>query len=303
MWAMPTVTDEDLLAVERAIRCGIETRSTEGLTVLGLGELGLAVGWPTDDPVAVCKRQAPGPEDQLDADLERMGRFREALVAAGAAVVPTVIRTVRNDAGTRVPYLIQPKVDPAHLAENVIATSEPSATHALLISVRDTVTTVVRDDEAGGLSLDAQITNFAWDGERATLLDLTPVLIWDAASGPMHEIGNYLTAVPYVLRPAATALTRRSGADYRTVRGVLRQTVVYLRRIGQDRWVNAALQCFNEVVDEPITNAEVDAAFTRVGRDLPMIKRLARVQRMWATHVRKQPYEFFITNSFTGEVY
>lgn len=303
MWSLPAVSDDELATVERAIGDGIDRRSTDGLRIIGLGELGLAVGWPTEQPTVVFKRQAPGPRERLEADLARMRQFHDQLGEAGVPVIPTDIRSITNDQGTTIPYLIQPAVDSDDLCENLIATRTPARDDPILVSIRDTVAQAVREDATGGLSLDAQITNFAWDGERAVLIDTTPVLIWEPGTGPMHEVGNYLTAVPYALRPIALALTRKNGEDYRTVRGVLQQTAVYLRRIDQDRWVDSAIACFNEVLDSPLTRPEVDANFARVMRDLPTIKRLARVQRMWATKVRKHRYEFYITNSFTGEVY
>ncbi len=302
-WTLPGVSDDELQELERSILQAFASRSTTGINILGMGELGLAVGWPSENPKAVVKRQAPGPADQLDADMDRMHRFHDALVAAGAPVIPTDIRLIGNEHGVQIPYLVQPVVERDDLAENIIANSSPSTDDPILVSIRDTVTRVVTDGQSGGLSIDAQVTNFAWDGEKVVLLDTTPPLIWGSNSGPMYEVGNYLTAVPFALRPVAMQLTKKSGDDYRTVRGVLQQTAVYLLRIDQERWVDSAIACFNEVLDTPLTRSEVDAAFARVVRDLPTIKRLARAQRMWATRVRKQRYEFFITNSFTGEIY
>jgi len=302
-WTLPVVSDEELLDVERAVLRAFDARSTEELKIFGFGELGIAVGWPTAEPRAVVKRQAPGPVDQLDADMSRMKEFHEALTAAGAAVIPTDVRTITNPRGKRIPYLVQPIVERNDLAENLIAEGSPAVDDKILVSLRDTVARVVSDSPSGGLSIDAQVTNFAWDGERVVLLDTTPPLIWGANSGPMYDVGNYLTAVPFALRPVAMQLTRKSGDDYRTARGVLQQTAVYLRRIDQERWVDSAISCFNEVLGEPLTRPEIDKSFARVVRDLPTIKRLARVERLWATKVRKRPYEFFITNSFTGEIY
>ena len=300
-WTLPVVTDSEIQDVERAILAAFEARSIKGLNIVGLGELGLAVGWPPTYPLAVFKRQAPGPD--LAADMARMQEFHNALKDAGAPVLPTDVRVITNDYGVEVPYLIQPIVARDKLAENVLAAAEPSSTHPILVSLRDTVAAVVRDDERGGLSIDAQVTNFAWTGERVVSIDTTPPLLWKRESGPMYDVGNYLTAVPWALRPAAVHLTKRSGDDYRTLHGVLAQTAVYLLRIEQDRWVEPAIECFNEVLETPLTRAEVDKNFARVVRDLPTIKRLARLQRFWATRVRKQRYEFFITNSFTGEIY
>ena len=302
-WTLPSISDADLHEAERAILQAFDSRSTNGLNILGMGELGLAIGWPTNTPVAVLKRQAPGPEAQLAADMERMNKFNAALSEAGALVIPTEVRTIRNDYGAQIPYLIQPVIDSEDLAENVLAAAHPSPEDPILVSIRDTDVNVVTDGPEGGLSMDAQVTNFAWNGEDVVCLDTTPPLIWPAGNGPMDNVGNYLTAVPYLLRPAALHLTRKSGEDYRTVRGVLQQTAVYLMRIDQHRWVDSAIACFNEALDIPLARTGVDDAFNRVIRDLPTIKRLARVQRLWATKVRKQRYEFFITNSFTGEIY
>lgn len=302
-WALPDVSDEQILEVERAILSAFDARSTDGLAILGLGELGLALGWPTERPTAVFKRQAPGPTDQLEADMVRMKRFHDELVTAGVRLMPTDVRTITNPDGKVIPYLIQPVIDREDLVENILADANPSPEHPVLVSLRETVLGVVRDDDSGGLSIDAQVTNFAWDGESVVSLDTTPPLIWPSGSGPMYEVGNYLTAVPSVLHGIATKMTMKAGDDYRTARGVLEMTVVYLLRIGQGRWVDAAIACFNASLDEPLERSAIEAHFTQMMKDLPMIKRLARAQRLWATRVRRQRYEFFITNSFTGEIY
>lgn len=303
MWTLPTVSDDDLHLVERDILTAFRARSTHGLKILGMGELGLAVGWPSNEPVAVFKRQAPGTSGEVAADLDRMRRFHDALIRAGIAVVPTDIRVITNEYGASVPYLIQPIIEPGNLTENLLAARQPDSADEILVAIRDAVTTVVRDGSNGGLSIDAQVTNFAWDRDKVVLLDTTPPLIWDPGSGPMYDVGNYLTAVPSILRPTAMTLTKRTAADYRNVRGVLKQTVVYLLRIDQERWVQPAIECFNDVLDVPLVRDEVEESFKRVLRDIPMIKRLSRMQRFWATRVRKENYEFFITNSFTGEIY
>lgn len=302
-WTLPDVSDEQILHVERAIVEAFDARSTEGLNILGLGELGLAVGWPTAEPLAVFKRQAPGPSEQVESDMERMRRFHRALVDAGARVIPTDVRTITKPDGKRIPYLIQPVVKADDLVENILASAQPRADHPVLISLRDTVMNVVRDDADGGLSIDAQITNFAWDGEAVVSLDTTPPLIWEASSGPLYEVGNYLTAVPRVVRSIATKLTMKTGDDYRTARGVLEMTAVFLLRIDQERWVDEAISCFNQTLDQPLARSAVNDQFARIMKDLPMIKRLARIQRFWITKARRERYEFFITNSFTGEIY
>ena len=301
-WSQPTLPRSELEEVERAVLHAYDTRSVEHLCVLGLGELGLAIGWPTEDPVVVCKRQAAGTAAEVEADAERMHRYRAALEQRGARVLPTEFHALDTGGDRRVPYLLQPVVPVPSLAENVIATDEPRPDHPLLTAVRDVVIDVVVDEPDFGLSIDAQITNFAVDERGPLLLDFTPPLIWDSTSGPFYDIGAYLSAIPLPLRPTALRLTRRSGDRYRTARDTLRMTAVYLKRIGQDRWIDAALSSFNDRLDEPLRREVVESTYQEMIRDLPTIKRLARVQRAWQTRVRRRRYEFFITNSFTGEI-
>ena len=301
-WELPRLSESELAAVERAILHAYDSRSVDHLCVLGLGELGLAIGWPADAPVAVCKRQAAGTAAEVDADAERMRRYQAALEDRGARVLPTDLRSFDAGGGRAVPYLVQPVVPKSALAENIIASDDPRPNHPLLVAVRDIVLNVVTDEPHFGLSIDAQITNFAVDEQGPVLLDFTPPLIWDENGGPFYDIGAYLSAIPLPLRPTALKLTRRSGDRYRTARDTLRMTAVYLKRIGQERWIEQALTTFNERLDEPLRREVVDSTYDEMGKDLPMIKRLARVQRAWQTRVRRQRYEFFITNSFTGEI-
>ena len=228
--------------------------------------------------------------------------YQDALTEHGIRVLPTTIRSIDAGPGRRVTYLIQPLVPRDALAETIVAGAEVDPAHPLLTAVRDGVIGVVTDTREFGLSIDAQITNFAVDDTGPLLLDFTPPLIWDGDGGPFYDIGAYLGAIPLPLRPTALKLTRRAGDRYRSARGTLQMTAVYFKRIGQERWVDAAIANFNERLDEPIERAVVDGVYDEMIRDLPRIKLLARIQRAWTTRVRRRRYEFFITNSFTGEI-
>ena len=96
-WELPRLSDEELHSVEQAILHAYDSRSVEHLNILGLGELGLAIGWPTDDSVAVCKRQAAGPAAHVAGDADRMQRYQTALLERGARTLPTDLRAL--DAG------------------------------------------------------------------------------------------------------------------------------------------------------------------------------------------------------------
>ena len=55
----PAVDDDELREVEQAIQRAQRDRSVDHLHVLGLGEISVAVGWPTETPRFVAKRLLP----------------------------------------------------------------------------------------------------------------------------------------------------------------------------------------------------------------------------------------------------
>lgn len=302
MWDAPAISSDELAAVESAYVAALSRRSIADLRVLGFGELGLAVGWPGAAPRVVCKRQAPGRPAEVRADVDRMVAYQRALEDAGASLVPTLVEAVDIGPDWSVPYLVQPVLDPSVLADHVLADAAPDPEHPIIVDLRDLTVDVVRDDSELGLSIDGQVTNFAWAGDRLHILDTTPPLIWDATDGPFYDVGAYLHAIPAPLRSTALSITRRNGNDYRTVRGTLMRTAMYLHRIEQERWVAPALTAFNEVIDDPLTLDEIWSGYQAAIKDFPLIKRLARIQRFWVERLRRGRYEFFITDSFNGQI-
>ncbi len=301
-WATPQVDDNDLYAVEERLVDAIERRSVDGLNLIGFGELGVAIGWPTEEPTHVFKRQAPGEIGSVERERRRMLEYQDALRSRGALVLPDQLKVAHHHAGRAVLYVVQPMVEPERLAEHIFERDEPDPEHPVLCAIRDTVRDIVSDTSELGLSIDAQVTNFAWDDARVVSLDTTPPLLWDASSGPFYDVGNYLDGLPSLLMPAVRPKLRSTGDRYRTVRSTLRQTSIYFKRIDQDRWVDASIRCFNQVIEEPLERGEVDTGYERMIKDIPLIKNIARVERFWVERIRRRRYEFFITNSFTGEI-
>ncbi|RZV42697.1 MAG: hypothetical protein EX269_14470 [Acidimicrobiales bacterium] len=302
MWSAPHIEQSELLDAEAAIVRAFETQNIDHLRVFGFGELGIAIGWPTESPTVILKRQAPGPRAMVDSDEKRMVEYQRALIAQGVSVLPNTFNRVDLGNGHFAPYIVQPIVDSEDLLENVLATATPAPDNECLLALRKLVVDVVSDTPELGLSIDAQVTNFAWKDGRLHTLDTTPPLIWDADSGPFYDVGNYLLALPAPLRSTALRITRRVGDDYRTADGALFRTVVYLKRIGEDRWVEPAMECFNAVLDKPVTFDAVEKEYQQAVKDFPRIKMLARIQRRWTRDIRRRRYEFFITDSFKGEI-
>lgn len=302
MWDTPSIAREDLLQAEAAIVRAFDEQSINHLRVIGFGELGLAIGWPTETPTVIVKRQAPGPPSAVASDERRMVAYQQALRDGGVSVLANSFEQVPLADGTVAPYIVQPIVHSDDLVENILPREEPASDNQILLALRDLVVSIVSDTPELGLSIDAQITNFFWKNDQLHILDTTPPLIWDADGGPFYDVGNYLRALPAPLRSTALRITRRVGDDYRTPHGTLYRTVVYLKRIGLEAWVDPAIECFNGALDRPIERAAVEKEYEQAIKDFPRIKLLARIQRAWTRHVRRQRYEFFITDSFDGRI-
>lgn len=297
---LPEITDDELIALEEAVRAAQATRSLDGLTVLGFGEVSIAIGWPAERPRFVAKRLIPVADaTDLDGPLDAIDAFVERVRASGGRVLPHATRRVQRDDGRHVGYVVQPVVAREELAEMVLESEPPAAFHPLLVAVRDFVVGCADDD----LVLDAQIPNFAWRDGEVWLLDITSPARFDAGDRldyPNQPLANQL--VPAVLRPALGKASADILRLYRGQQGALTQVVVFLHRIGAESWVEPAIATFNEVLDEPIELDEVRDRWARNVKDFPRIKKLLLAQRAWQERVRRRPYEYLITDSFTGEV-
>ncbi|MEM9037572.1 MAG: hypothetical protein AAGA99_14105 [Actinomycetota bacterium] len=297
---VPTVTDAQLLELEDQVRQGLEERSFGDLQVMGFGELGVAIGLPADAPVAVAKRMPALPtRREMEEWFAYLDRY-EALVAEHVAVAPTEKRTVPTDDGSRwAGFMIQPCYDRSVLVEHVLPDIEPTIDHPIVVAIRDAALSAVAD---GRCAIDAQFTNFVWIDETLISIDCGSPFLYHPDGSPDYEIGAYASSMPSLLRPVVVKMAERVAAQCGTPNGTLELAALSIVRIGQERWLDAVLDTFNAKLDEPIQRADVTARFDKLHGEMQNIKRLGRLQRTWVERVRRRRYDFFITDSFTGEV-
>ena len=295
----PTLGDEDLAIVEEHFQKALRERSVDHLRVFGFGEISVAVGYPIDHPTAVLKRLPPNRDSaHADFQLSLIEDFRDSIVRRGGRIVPTEIRGFLRDDGLIVPYIIQPVIPKEMLADTVIATDEPTVDHPILLALYDYVMQV-GDNR---LTIDSQITNFAWHDDQLWLHDMSTPHTYDALGKYDGDFSTGFQALPAVLKPLLQKEVAHIFEYYLSPTGALTQTAVFLKRIDADDWVQPALETFNARLDTPIEINEVNALYAKQLKEFPRLKQLARIQRAWQTHVRRKPYEILITNSFSGEI-
>ena len=297
----PVDVDEvTLRAAERAIADAIDRRDASDLTVLGFGEIAVAIGWPTESATVVLKRTVVY-RDRADCErhMSAVADYVARLVERGVPVIPTTVHVVARDDGRYVGYAAQPVVPKALLAETVLETDEPRADHPLLTAVRDYTVEHVRPE----LSVDMQIPNFAWDGERLVLLDITSPIVF-TADGELDFVltPEIFALVPAPMRRFALREAMRILHIYRSVPETLSFVVSLLYRIDQQRWAPAAAENFAAELTKPLDLDAVEAEHRRLVKVLPFIARSSMAERWWSTKVRRRSYDFFITDSFNGEL-
>ena len=273
-------------AVEAAIRAG----EPGSLRVLGHGELTLVLGWPTARPEMAVKRLP------VFRDRERLERY-DALVhryvreleRRGVGVVPTQLRWVEADDGVH-GYLVQPLVARDAQLDRVLATAEPERGAQLLGALAAHVASTV-DAEVG---LDAQVANWAVDGERLSCFDVSTPMLRGAGGADELDVDLFLAIYPWALRGVLKRIAHGVMGQYHDARTVLVDVASNLVKEDLDRWLPALLTAAGEHVAPAIDEAEVRRYFTRDRRLWLAMQHLRRADRWWQRAVRRRPYPFLL---------
>ncbi|MEM9039468.1 MAG: DUF6206 family protein [Actinomycetota bacterium] len=294
-----SVSDEQLLDIEHTIRRCIAERTFDGLDIKGFGEIGVAIGVPTGAATAVVKR-LPSSTDRrsLEDWFAYVARY-EAAIAPHVTLAPTEQRILDTGDGRWAAYLVQPCYPAEQLTENILAAEEPEAGHPLVVAVRDAALSAVTD---GRQAIDPQFSNFVWHDDELTLIDTGSPFLYHADGSPDYDMGAYAESLPAVLRPLTQKLAEKVVADVGTPSGNLALSALSIVRLDQERWLDDVLTTFNERLDDPIDRAAVMGRFDELHGEMQRIKKITRVQRFWVERIRRGQYEFFITDSFTGEL-
>lgn len=295
---MATPTQEDVNALDRLVVSALETLDYSPLRMLGNGELTVVLGWPTTDPVWVCKPAGPFRVDEFDRYHYMIEAYMAALRERGVGVIDTTVFGVERERGLTAGYLAQPVLARESLADEVLRTVTPDAEHPLLVSIADSVG--VMDDS---VALDAQITNWCWDGTDAHMLDVGLPLMWDNSSFALETLIPLFRALPAPARPVAVKELGKLLERYRDPRIAAVECAARMVSFeGLQGWRDAAITCFNRRLDlsGPITIAETDAFNAGDDNEIPRWKKMQRGQRTWTRLVRRRRYDWFVVPSTYG---
>lgn len=289
--SLPSATE--LHELEEVVVDALRTGDDSTLNVLGYGEVSVALGWPIDTPTFVCKRTPPFTKTQFTGYRDLVSEYIAGVEARGLDVVDTTIVPLNRDDKV-ISYLVQPMLDSASLGHNVLRAAEPDADHPFLTALVKALEVVSPD-----LSIDAQVTNFSWDGSRLTLVDVGTPFLWDEAGKLRFDMKPFAQMLPAPTRSLAVRELTKLVTRWNDPRRVGIDIVANLYREGIPEWVDATVAALNQQLDgDPITANEAREFYEEDVKIWPLLKKLQAAERWWQTSVRRRPYDWFIYSSF-----
>jgi hypothetical protein len=279
----------DLEAVDAAVEAAVRSGESGPLRVLGYGEITLVLGWPTERPTVAVKRLPPFRDRaQFDSYGALFVGYVAELERSGVSILPSRLLST----GTAEPhaYLVQPLIHPERMLNRVLVSAESERGAALLARVVAAVTGAV-DAQTG---LDAQVANWAVDGEDLSYLDLSTPLMRAEDGGDLLDLSLFLSIYPAALRPALRLIAHQVMGQYHDPREVIVDVASNLVKERLERWLPGLLAAANSRVSPPITEREVRSYFRRDKRLWLLMQRLRRADRAWQRHVRRRPYPFLL---------
>lgn len=294
MIAAPTT--EDLAQLEARVRAALESGDYSSLPIIGFGEISVGFGWPDREPAWICKRSPAFTTAEFDAYRDLVTSYVAELRAIGIDVVETDVLAVRR-AKDAIGYLVQPLLPQETLGREVLRRSEPDAEHPFVLAVAETV-----GHASPQLSLDAQITNFSWDGTTAILLDVGTPFMWHPDGELRLDLVPFAKNIPAPLRSMMRSEIVDVVERWQQPRGVGADIIANLLREGLDDWVQPMIEALTGVVPgEPITRADAQALLDEDRKTFPKIAKLKKVQRAFCTRVQRKPYDFFVNSTYDGD--
>jgi hypothetical protein len=296
--AVSEVEVPDLDTVEATVAAAIAARSTEGVRLLGFGEISIVLGWPADLPEHALKRVPPF-RDAAAAEqyIHVCEQWFDVLGGADVPVLPTSLHTTTRADGSVVVYHRQPVADAAQLGVNVLRGAEPDPDHPLLATIVGHAQSVV---ETGRVGFDVQAANWLWDGREARQLDFSsPFLLNDAGDDLRFDTSGFLREYPAVLRPYLKKELLRLIHRFTTAEGAVGDMVGNLFKEGLEPWVDPTVEAARRL------GVRVDRAAAMKMYDddrklLPLTLRLKKAQRFWLSHTGRR-YDSMLPERTTYE--
>jgi hypothetical protein len=203
--------------------------------------------------------------------------------------VDTAVRAQVAPDGVHV-YLVQPLVPRERVLSVTLASAPPERAEVLL----ERLAAVICGAVDARLGLDAQAGNWAVDGDRLSLFDVSTPLMRSPGGHDLLDMGLFATVYPAALRPVLRRIAHRIAAPYHDPRAVLVDVASNLHKEHLDPCVPMLLAAVEARLEPAVTWQEVQRYFRRDRALWLTLQRLRRLDRAWQRGVRRRPYPFLL---------
>ncbi len=283
---------EELERAEERIGRALRRGSSEGLEVLGYGEISSVVALETPAGRFAVKRLPPfSRRERFEAYRRLFDEYLRKLEAAGLELVSSAMRSVDGEGGRVIAYCVQPIVDAGALAPRVLADSDEAASGELFEGIFGALLGAI----SPRLGLDGQLSNWVRLEGGWRYLDVTTPLLRDAAGRDRLDADLFLAMLPWALRgPVKLLLMRSITSTYFEPRRAVVDVLGNLLKEGLEDHLPAALEVANRHLATPVTSSDVHAYYARDARMWALLLALRRLDRTWQLRVRRRAYPFLL---------
>jgi hypothetical protein len=278
-----------LADLERRVRRALVDDGRSDIDVLGYGEISTVLELTVDGVPYACKRLPPFPAGAVGPYRRVCAAYLDALAERGIVAAPSTIETVPSGDDEAV-YCVQP-IESLLLVERL-----RSADGTAAASLADRLVDVIADAIDDRFGLDAQVSNWALDGNGDFVyLDVTTPLIRDADGTEMLDTDLFIASLPAFLRPGIRKFVLPEIlSHYYDARAALVDLLGNLKKERLEHLSDAFLAAANRRVDPPITRKELDRYYRSDALMWEVLQRLRRADRWWQRRVRRRGYPFLL---------
>jgi len=285
-------TPDSLIELDRLVETALVTGDESALTVLGYGEITTVLAWPNPDGPWACKRLPVfATRARFDAYAEVFHEYLDRVRSSGTPVVASTLHCVEREDGRFDGYCVQPILPSDTLARNALAAASAEEGRDLLRRVIERIIATCSPE----VGIDGQTTNWAFDGDTTSLLDVTTPFLRDAAGHDRLDLELFLAALPAPLRWLTKRFLIGSVLSrYYDPRETVLDLAANLQLAGLVEWRPAAVEVANQDFGLAITEAEAAKYYRSDSRVWAFLLKARRVDSAWQRRVRRRTYPFLL---------
>jgi hypothetical protein len=280
-------------AFEERLGVALRTGDTNGLDVIGYGEVTIAVKLSTDHGDFACKRLVPfSSRDAAERTVGLIASYVDQLAASGIDVLETETPILERPEG-HVVYCVQPLLEKGTLGPDFIRgrTDDEIAQHVRRIFEH------IRGSVTPSLAPDGQLSNWAFEGDRLRYLDVGTPFLRDESGHDLFDFTEQTRALPGPVRAIVNRFLLRGILDnYHSVRGQALDFLGNLIKEGLGDAFPPLIPIANEVfaLDSPITEQEVRAHYKSDAQTYAFVQVARRADSWVYRNILRKPYPYLL---------